>query len=109
MELFLRYSYLYLLGGFSNINYAYNIGAKIILLIIIALVFRTVGGVLICLIKTGLSCKEKIFLVISYLPKATVQASIGGIALEIGLPVGGLILTSAVAAILSLLPWRIAY
>lgn len=87
-----------LVGASVNINYAYNIGAKIILLIIIALVFRTVG-VLICLIKTGLSCKEKIFLVISYLPKATVQASIGGIALEIGLPVGGLILTSAVAAI----------
>ena len=53
-----------------------------------------------CLIKTNLTFKERIFTVIAYLPKATVQASIGGIALSLGLSCGSIILTVSVIAIL---------
>ncbi|NMB97060.1 MAG: hypothetical protein GYA02_10705 [Clostridiaceae bacterium] len=52
------------------------------------------------LIKTGLTKEEKLFVAISYLPKATVQASIGGIALSLGLGIGPLALTMAVLSIL---------
>lgn len=67
------------------------------------LVFRTIG-VLICLIKTPFKRKERIFIIISYLPKATVQASIGGIALSLGLGCGAIILTVSVLAILITAP-----
>ena len=65
--------------------------------------FRIVG-VIISLIKTNLNFKEKIFACISYLPKATVQASIGGIALGLGLPSGGIILTVSILSILITAP-----
>ena len=93
-----------LVGCITDINLAFSKeGALILGLILLGLVFRSIG-VLLCVIKTKYTWKEKLFLIISYLPKATVQASIGGIALKEGLPCGSLILTAAVIAILLTAP-----
>lgn len=78
-------------------------GAIVLGLIVIALIFRSLG-VIICVILTKYTWKEKIFLIISYLPKATVQASIGGIALTEGLACGSIVLTAAVISILFTAP-----
>ena len=93
-----------LVGVATNIDYAFSQNGLIILgIIIIALVFRSIG-VIVCLIATSYSKKEKLFIVISYLPKATVQASIGAIALQEGLGCGNIILTAAVISILFTAP-----
>lgn len=93
-----------LVGCITDINLAFSKeGALILGLILLGLVFRSIG-VLLCVIKTKYTWKEKLFLIISYLPKATVQASIGGIALKEGLPCGTLVLTAAVVAILVTAP-----
>ena len=93
-----------LVGVATNINYAFsNNGLIILSLIIIALVFRSLG-VIVCLIATKFKLKEKIFIVLSYLPKATVQASIGAIALAEGLSCGDIVLTAAVISILFTAP-----
>lgn len=93
-----------LVGIATNVHYAFSKEGLIIVgLVIIALIFRSVG-VLICLIATKFTWKEKIFIIISYLPKATVQASIGAIALTEGLACGTLVLTSAVVSILITAP-----
>ena len=63
-----------------------------------------IAGVLICLIKTPLSAKERLFCVIAYLPKATVQAAIGSVPLAAGLPSGNIILSVAVLAIIITAP-----
>ena len=65
----------------------------------IALCFRSLG-VLVCLIKTNYNIKEKLFIVLSYIPKATVQASIGAIALNEGLNCGNIVLIGAIVSIL---------
>lgn len=62
------------------------------------------AGVYLCLIATELNWRERLFAVISYLPKATVQASIGGIALSMGLSCGGVVLSIAVLSILITAP-----
>ena len=93
-----------LVGCITDINLAFSKEGVLILgLILLGLIFRSIG-VLLCVIKTKYTWKEKMFLIISYLPKATVQASIGGIALKEGLPCGTLILTAAVVAILVTAP-----
>ena len=93
-----------LVGIATNINYAFSDNGVMILgLIIIALIFRSLG-VIVCLIATKFHWKEKLFIVLSYLPKATVQASIGAIALTEGLACGDLVLTSAVVSILFTAP-----
>jgi len=74
-------------------------GAIIVGLILIALCFRSLG-VLVCLIKTNYNIKEKLFIVLSYIPKATVQASIGAIALNEGLTCGNIVLIGAIVSIL---------
>lgn len=74
-------------------------GAIIVGLILIALCFRSLG-VLVCLIKTNYNIKEKLFIVLSYIPKATVQASIGAIAFNEGLACGNIILIGAIVSIL---------
>lgn len=87
-------------GCITNIKLAFSTnGLLILLLILIGLLFRSIG-VLLCIIKTKYAIKEKLFIIISNLPKATVQASIGGIALSEGLSCGSIVLTSAVVAIL---------
>ena len=93
-----------LVGIATNINYAFSDNGVMILgLIIIALTFRSLG-VIVCLIATKFDWKEKLFIVLSYLPKATVQASIGAIALTEGLACGDILLTSAVVSILFTAP-----
>ena len=61
-------------------------------------------GVFICLLKTKLNKKEKLFAMIAYTPKATVQAAIGGIPLSLGLACGDTVLTVAVLAIILTAP-----
>lgn len=92
-----------LVGVTVNINYLSHVGFKALLLIILALVFR-MFGVFICLLKTKLNKKEKLFAMIAYTPKATVQAAIGGIPLSLGLACGDTVLTVAVLAIILTAP-----
>ena len=73
------------------------------LMIALALVFRA-GGVTLCLLGTALTWRERLFCVIAYLPKATVQAAIGSVPLAMGLPCGQLVLSVAVLAILITAP-----
>ena len=92
-----------LVGATVNINYLTHVGFKALLLIILALIFR-MFGVFICLLKTKLNNKEKLFAMIAYTPKATVQAAIGGIPLSLGLACGDTVLTVAVLAIILTAP-----
>lgn len=73
------------------------------LVLLVGLLFRSLG-VLLCLIGTKMSPKESLFCVFAYLPKATVQASIGGIALSCGLPCGNLVLAIVPLAIVVTAP-----
>ena len=92
-----------LVGAAVDIRYTLSAGAMAIAMIFIALAFRTVG-VILCVLGTPLSAKERMFCVIAYLPKATVQASIGAVPLSMGLPCGKIILSVAVLAILITAP-----
>lgn len=93
-----------LVGIATDARYAFSKEGAIILgLIFIALLFRSLG-VFLCVIATKFTWKERLFIIISYLPKATVQASIGGIALSEGLACGTLVLTAAVVSILITAP-----
>lgn len=92
-----------LVGAEVSVSYAVTAGLSVIMLILGALLFRMIG-VYFCLIKTELSIKEKIFCMVSYIPKATVQAAIGVIPLSLGLGCGELVLTVAVLAILITAP-----
>lgn len=92
-----------LVGSSVNISYAFSQGLIPIILILIALVIR-MFGVWISVLPTKLSFKEKLFVMVSYTPKATVQAAIGSIPLSMGLESGALILTVSVLAILITAP-----
>ena len=93
-----------LVGIAVDVKYAFSReGAIIVGLIFIALIFRSLG-VFISLLFTKYSGKEKLFIIIAYLPKATVQASIGAIALSEGLSCGVVVLTAAVVSILITAP-----
>lgn len=92
-----------LVGAAVDIRYTLEAGAGAILLIFLALLLRSVG-VLLCLSCTRLNWKERLFCVISYLPKATVQAAIGSVPLALGLPCGALVLSVAVLSILITAP-----
>jgi len=92
-----------LVGASVNIGYAADAGPKTLLLLVLVLSMRAVG-ILICLIKTNLNWKERMFCTFTGIPKATVQAAIGGIPLAMGLPNGGIMFTVAVVAILFTAP-----
>lgn len=92
-----------LVGAAVDIRCAVQAGVAAVLMIALALVFRAVG-VSICMLGTGLNRKERLFCVIAYLPKATVQAAIGSVPLSMGLPCGQLVLSVAVLAILITAP-----
>ncbi|VIG04072.1 Na(+)/H(+) antiporter [Clostridioides difficile] len=92
-----------LVGATVDISYAFKAGIGAIILIFGVLLFRMVG-VFFCLIKTNLTIKERLFCMIGYIPKATVQAAIGGVPLAMGMASGQLILTLAVLAILITAP-----
>lgn len=92
-----------LVGATVDIRYAWNAGAIAILLILCVLLFR-MAGVFLCLLGTRLNMGERLFCMIAYLPKATVQAAIGGVPLSMGLACGQIVLTVAVLAILITAP-----
>lgn len=92
-----------LVGASVDLKYAVNAGAMAVVVVLLALVFRVVG-VLLCLVKTELTRREKIFCMLAYLPKATVQAAIGAIPLSMGLACGQIVLTVAVLSILITAP-----
>lgn len=92
-----------LVGAEVDIRYTLDAGLMAVVMIFLALAFRTIG-VLIALAGTGLNKKEKLFTVFSYLPKATVQAAIGSVPLAMGLESGKIILSVAALAILITAP-----
>ena len=92
-----------LVGAAVEIRYTLAAGWRAMLMILLALVFRSAGAAL-CLLGTRLNAGERLFCVISYLPKATVQAAIGGVPLAAGLPCGRLVLSMAVLAIVLTAP-----
>lgn len=92
-----------LVGATVDLNYALQAGLPAIILIICCLLFR-IAGVLVCLIKTNLNRKERAFTAFAYMPKATVQAAIGGLPLTMGLACGNVVLTAAVLSIIITAP-----
>ena len=92
-----------LVGATVNISYLGKVGAKALLVIVGALVFRMLG-VFVCLLGTSLKRKERLFAMLAYTPKATVQAAIGGIPLALGFACGDTVLTVAVLAIVITAP-----
>ena len=92
-----------LVGATVDLRYALSAGGMVIVLLFGVLFFRMIG-VWLCLWRTGLNWRERLFCMIAYMPKATVQAAIGGIPLAMGLSCGEMVLTVAVAAILVTAP-----
>lgn len=92
-----------LVGATVNIGYLGKVGLKAFVVILGAIVFRMLG-VFMCLLGTSMNRKERIFIMMAYTPKATVQAAIGGIPLALGFPCGDTILTVAVLAIVLTAP-----
>ena len=92
-----------LVGAAVDIRYTLEAGAGAVLMIAVGLLFRC-AGVWLCMTGTALDRKERLFCVIAYLPKATVQAAIGSIPLALGLPCGNIVLSVAVLSILITAP-----
>lgn len=92
-----------LVGAAVDIQYAVKAGIAPVFLIFSVLIFR-MAGVFVCLLKTKLNIKERAFCMLAYMPKATVQAAIGGLPLAIGLSCGNIVLSVAVIAILITAP-----
>lgn len=92
-----------LVGATVDLKYAAAAGISAVLLVLGAIVFRMLG-VALSLIRTNLTRKERLFCMVAYVPKATVQAAIGAIPLTMGLPCGQLVLTVAVLSILITAP-----
>ena len=97
--------FLFVLVGIAvDFNYALSAGFAVIILVVLAILFRMVG-VTLSLAKTNLNKKERLFCALAYTPKATVQAAIGTIPLAMGLPCGKIVLTVAVLSILITAPF----
>ena len=92
-----------LIGATVDIRYTLSAGIAAVAMIFIALAFRA-AGVALCLIGTPLNIRERLFCVIAYLPKATVQAAIGSVPLAMGLSCGSIVLSVAVLGILITAP-----
>lgn len=92
-----------LVGAAVDIRYTLEAGAGAVLMIFIGLVCRSIGTWL-CMLGTNLNKKEKLYCVIAYLPKATVQAAIGSVPLSLGLSCGNIVLSVAVLSILITAP-----
>lgn len=88
-----------LVGATVDIHYVSKAGIASVILIFGVLCFRVLG-VFLCMLKTDLSMKERVFCMIAYTPKATVQAAIGGVPLAMGLSCGNIVLTVAILSIL---------
>lgn len=92
-----------MLGAAVNIDYLFKAGIGAVILILGALIFRSVG-VFVSLIRSGLSFKEILYCDVAYFPKATVQAAVGAVPLAAGLACGNMVLTVAVLSILITAP-----
>ena len=92
-----------LVGAAVDINYAVSAGISAVILIFAVLLFR-MAGVAVCLIRTKIPFKQRLFCCLAYLPKATVQAAIGGVPLAMGLSCGNIVLTVAVLSIIITAP-----
>jgi len=92
-----------LVGATVNINYIGKVGVKALIVIFGALAFRMLG-VFVCMLGTDTTKKERLFAMLAYTPKATVQAAIGGIPLAMGLPCGEVVLSVAVLTIVITAP-----
>lgn len=93
-----------LVGATVDVGYVKKAGVLFLVLICLAL-FMRMTGVLFCMFKTSFTKKERIFCMLAYTPKATVQAAIGGIPLAMNLACGQKVLTAAVVAILVTAPF----
>ena len=92
-----------MVGAAVDIRYTATAGGAAVVMILLALIFRA-AGVCVCMAGTALNKKERLFTVIAYLPKATVQASIGSVPMAMGLSCGQIVLSVAVLAILITAP-----
>jgi len=92
-----------LVGAQVNIHVAWKAGLAGAIVIFVGLVFRSVGTY-VSLFGTPYDWKEKLFCVVAYIPKATVQAAIGAIPLAAGVASGEVILAVAVLSILITAP-----
>ena len=92
-----------LVGATVDLHYAASAGIAAVVLILGVLIFR-MAGVWCCMLGTNLNKKERIFCMFAYMPKATVQAAIGGMPLAMGLSCGNIVLTVAVLSILITAP-----
>ena len=92
-----------LVGAAVDIRYTMQAGIGAVAMIAIGLLLRSVG-VLLCMAGTNLNAKERLYCVIAYLPKATVQAAIGSVPLALGLSCGNIVLSVAVVSILITAP-----
>lgn len=92
-----------MVGAAVDIRYTAIAGGAAVVMILLALIFRA-AGVCVCMAGTALNKKERLFTVIAYLPKATVQAAIGSVPMAMGLSCGQIVLSVAVLAILITAP-----
>lgn len=92
-----------MVGAAVDIRYTATAGGAAVVMILLALIFRA-AGVCVCMAGTVLNKKERLFTVIAYLPKATVQAAIGSVPMAMGLSCGQIVLSVAVLAILITAP-----
>ena len=92
-----------MVGAAVDIRYTATAGVAAVVMILLALIFRA-AGVCVCMAGTALNKKERLFTVIAYLPKATVQAAIGSVPMAMGLSCGQIVLSVAVLAILITAP-----
>ena len=98
-----RFILFVLVGAAVDIRYMAGVGLAAVGMIFSALIFRAVG-VCLCLVRTPLTPKERLYCVFAYLPKATVQAAIGSVPLAAGLPCGSIVLSVAVLGIVITAP-----
>lgn len=92
-----------LVGAQVDINVAIKAGSIGLIIILIGLLGRSIG-VIISLTGTSYNWKERLFCVIAYIPKATVQAAMGAVPLSLGVESGDIILAIAVLSILITAP-----
>lgn len=92
-----------LVGAAVDIRYTLEAGPGAVLMIAVGLLFRCMG-VWLCVLGTKLNGRERLYCIIAYLPKATVQAAIGSVPLALGLPCGNIVLSVAVLSILITAP-----
>lgn len=93
-----------LVGATVDLKYVMTAGISAVGVILVALILRMIG-VTLCLLKTNINKRERVFCMITYTPKATVQAAIGAIPLSMGLDCGNIVLTVAVLSILITAPF----